>query len=58
MQRAEAVEDSFCSARSNNYEDMYSRMNSFVEMLEAQAFRVRRYKIEAVLFDRRVYYNE
>lgn len=43
--------DAFCSGRSDTYSELLSRMSQLVNQLKEQSFTVRRYKIEAVLFD-------
>jgi hypothetical protein len=45
--------DSFCTAHSDCREDIYERMAGVVRKLGEWDFRVRRYKIESVVFDTR-----
>lgn len=43
--------DTFCTARSENYDDIYSRTLNCVKLLGENGFRVWRYKIEDTLLD-------
>lgn len=45
--------DSFCTGHDNDYQRMHKRMSSLVALLGGNQFVVRRYKIEAVIFDTR-----
>lgn len=46
--------DTFATGHSRDLEDIESRMNRLVSTATAAGFFVRRYKIEAVIFDHRV----
>jgi hypothetical protein len=43
--------DTFMTAHSKNYEDIFQRMKNCVAAIEAEGFKVWRYKIEDTLFD-------
>jgi hypothetical protein len=43
--------DSFCTGRSDTYEDMFNRMTALVYELQQFDFEVWRYKIEVVVLD-------
>lgn len=43
--------DQFCTGHSTDYSSILLRMNKLVEALIGGGFKVKRYKIEAVLFD-------
>ncbi len=43
--------DSFCTGRSIDYEELLQRMKTMVAELNSVGFKVRRQKIESVLFD-------
>jgi hypothetical protein len=46
--------DTFCTGRSHNVEDLKEKMFLLVSSLRGHAFKVWRYKIEAVIIDSRV----
>jgi len=43
--------DSFCTGHSNDYMDIHTRMHTLRKNLQAQGFKVWRYKIEQILLD-------
>jgi hypothetical protein len=46
--------DSFCTSRSHDYEEMEERMLDCANHLQESGIHVRRYKIEAVIYDQRL----
>lgn len=50
--------DSFCSGRDEEYRPLKMRMMELVKDLRDSGFEVRRYKVEAVVFDSRELINE
>lgn len=55
MEKGPSTKDSFCTGHSHTYEDMRRRMETCVDSLRTHGFNVRRYKIEAVVFDTRIH---
>jgi hypothetical protein len=47
--------DEFMTAHSRSYDDLYQRMSTLIAALTFHNFKVRRGKIEAVLYDTREY---
>ncbi len=45
--------DAFCTGHARDYSDIFSKMWRLVTELRLSEFNVRRYKIEAVIFDSR-----
>lgn len=46
--------DSFCTGHSKHYLDIHNRMTSLCNELESKNFILKRYKVEAVVFDKRL----
>lgn len=46
--------DSFCTGRSGNYSDLYTRMQQVVKACQEAGIKVWRYKIENTLLDVRI----
>lgn len=51
MAKGEAAADAFLTGRDTSYNDLYERMNQLHSKLLLAEFRVRRTKIEAVIYD-------
>jgi len=52
-QEQRSAKDSFCTGRSQEFEELLHRMKSMTTELERAGFQVWRQKIEAVLYDER-----
>lgn len=49
-----ARDDTFCSSRSNNYDDIITRTFEFCDVIQKNDFKVFRYKIEDTLLDSKI----